>query len=356
MMFFQQLVKAITSGWKWIVIVILVVVSVSLAISATTVPIYRSQATFIIAPNKNLPSSRDVVSAFTALDTLNIFSTYSDILASERVSQEAHKNLEISESDLAQYSRATAMKPESLILELTVDGPDSQTASILANEIGKYGIQFINAYFSVFEIDFLDQATPPEETFRPRIYRDMGIAAGIGLVAGLIVVIVKEFMEIPLNQFIQRFSLDSESMAFTKRSIEKSMINMKARDNDWPITFILIYVKNLQEFLSVAPGFSRKRVTSEIVKKLKEQLKGNDLIGRWDDSTFSVVLPRTPKKVSETIENRLSDIFSTPFVYGVEESEQILLEPVAVSATSANVEEFETFVEDAELELKDLEW
>lgn len=245
-MFFQQLVKAITSGWKWIVIAVLVAVSFSLAISATTVPIYRSQATFIIAPNKNLPSSRDVVSAFTALDTLNIFSTYSDILASERVSHEAYKNLEISESELSQYSRATEMKPESLILELTVDGPNSQTASILANEIGKYGIQFINAYFSVFEIDFLDQATPPEETFRPRIYRDMRIAAGIGLVVGLIVVIIKEFMEIPLNQFIQRFSLDNESLAFTKSSIEKSMVNMKAKDKDWPITFILIHVKNLQ--------------------------------------------------------------------------------------------------------------
>lgn len=97
-------------------------------------------------------------------------------------------------------------------------------------------------------------------------------------------------------------------------------------------------------------------MTSEIVKRLKEQLKGNDFVGRWDDSTFSVVLPRTPKKVSKTIENRLSDVFSNPFVYGVEESEQILLEPITVSATSDNVEEFETFVEDAELELKDLEW
>jgi hypothetical protein len=33
--------------------------------------------------NKDLPSSRDIVSAFTALDTLDIFSTYADILSSD---------------------------------------------------------------------------------------------------------------------------------------------------------------------------------------------------------------------------------------------------------------------------------
>lgn len=355
-MFIQQLIKAITSGWKWIVITILIAVCISLAVSLTTVPVYRTQATFIIAPNKNLPSSRDVVSAFTALDTLNIFSTYADILSSERVYEEAKKVVDLDEAELSQYSRFTEMNPESIILGLTVEGPNPQTAAVLANEVGKYGIQFINAYFSVFEIDFLDQAVATNQSYRPKTYRDMGIAAGIGLVCGMLVVIVKEFMGIPLSQFIQRFSLDSESLAFTKRSIEKSLVAMKGKEDEWPITFVLIKLKNLHELLSVLPGFSRKKVASEITKRLKIQLKGNDLVGRWDDSTFSVVLPHTPKKVLNIIKKKLSEVFLTPFTYGVEESEQSILEPIITAATSNNVEEFETFVQDAEAEMKDLEW
>jgi len=355
-MFAQQIIKAISSGWKWIVFTILVAICISLALSATTVPVYRSRATFIIAPNKNLPSSRDVVSAFTALDTLNIFSTYADILSSERVFDEANKVAGLEHKEISNYSRFTEMNSDSLILELTVDGVNPQTTAALANEIGKYGIQFINAYFSVFEIDFLDQAVVSRYPFRPKTYRDLGIAAGIGLICGLVVVIVKEFMDIPLNHFIQRFSLDNESLAFTKRSIEKSLVNMKARDTDWPITIILMKFNNLSDLFAILPGFSKKKVSMEIVRRLKEQLKGTDLVGRWEESVFSIVLPKTPVKVCAIIGEKLINAFLVPITYGVDESEQILLDTIFTTATSSNIEEFETFLINAENELKDLEW
>ena len=355
-MFFQQIIKALSNGWKWIILSILLAIVLSLAISATTVPQYRSEATFIIAPNKDLPSSRDVVSAFTALDTLDIFSTYADILSSDRVYSEAQKNLDAEETVLGQYQRTTQMNPESIILSLVVEGPDPQVAAQLANEVGSYGIQFINAYFSVFEIDFLDQAVPAAQPFQPQTVPNALLFAAGGLLLGMLVVIVKEFAEIPLNQFVQRFSLDAESLAYTKRSVERSLVAMKATGKDWPISFMLIRLKNLEEFLSVAPGFSRKRVATEIVKRLRSQLKGNDVVGRWDGTTFSLVLPRTPQKAIGIITKRISSVFTDPFTYGVEESEQIVLEPLISSSVAKNEEAFETFVEEAETELEDIAW
>ncbi len=355
-MFFQQIIKALTSGWKWIILIVLLSIVLSLAISATTVPQYRSEATFIIAPNKNLPSSRDVVSAFTALDTLDIFSTYADILSSDRVYGEAQKNLDVDELQLSVYQRTTQMNPESIILSLIVEGPDPQVAAQLANEIGTYGIQFINAYFSVFEIDFLDPAVPAREPFQPQTLRTTLQFAGIGFLLGVLVVIIKEFAEIPLSQFVQRFSIDGESLAYTKRSVERSLVAMKATDRDWPISFLLVRLKNLDAFLSIAPGFSRKKVASEIVKRLRSQLKGNDIVGRWDGSTFSIVLPRTPKKAISIIRDRISGTFDEPVAYGVEESESITLEPIITSSSARDASEFESFVEDAEKELEDLAW
>ena len=72
-MFIQQVIKSVVNGWKTLVAFVLIAVCISLLISASMNPVYQSKATFVIAPNKNLPSSRDVVSAFTALDTLDIF-------------------------------------------------------------------------------------------------------------------------------------------------------------------------------------------------------------------------------------------------------------------------------------------
>ncbi|MDK2980545.1 MAG: hypothetical protein PWQ55_892 [Chloroflexota bacterium] len=326
-MFIQQLIKAISGGWKWIVLCVLIAIVISTAISATTTPIYRSQATFIIAPNKNLPSSRDVVSAFSALDTLKIFSTYADILSSERVYTEALKAVDTSAVDLAQYRRATEMNPESIILALNVDGPDPQLSAQLANEIGKYGIYYINSYFTVFEIDFLDQAVPTSQPIQPRTYRNLGIAAGIGLLAGLLIVITREFMQIPLNQFIQRFSLDAESLAITRRSLEKTLAVLKKDTNQYPVTLIAVIVTNLPELFRVLPGFSRKKVASELVRRFKDQLKGNDLIARWRDDTFVIILAHTPAKASSIVSKRIEGAFSAPFTYGVEDSEQIELDP-----------------------------
>lgn len=337
-MFIQQLIKAIGGGWKWIVLCVLIAIVISTAISATTTPIYRSQATFIIAPNKNLPSSRDVVSAFSALDTLKIFSTYADILSSERVYSEALKAVDTTSINLSQYQRKTEMNPESIILGLNVDGPNPQIAAQLANEIGKYGIYYINSYFTVFEIDFLDQAVPTSQPIQPRTYRNLGIAAGIGLLTGLLIVITREFMQIPLNQFIQRFSLDAESLAITRHSLEKTLALMKKDTTQYPVTVISVIVSNLPEFFRVLPGFSRKKVATELVRRFKEQLKGNDLVARWRNDTFAIVLPHTPQKVSSIISKRIEDVFSTPFTYGVEDSEQIRLDP-KVNAQTAESEE-----------------
>ncbi len=353
-MFVQQIIKAIANGWRWIVAFVLIAACISLAISATSIPTYRSQATFIIAPNKDLPSSRDVVSAFTALDTLNIFSTYTDILASERVFKEAVKAVDVDDMELSQYSRYTAMQPDSLILQLFVEGPDPQTVAIMANEIGKYGIQFINAYFSVFEIDFLDQAVVAEQAFRPRIVRDVAVFAGFGLLIGMAFVLVKDFMEIPLSQFIHRMAMDQESMAFTKRSIEKSLVNMKEKGDAWPMTFILIKIKNLSELLPILPRFSRSKLTSEVVSRMKTQIKGSDLIGRWELSTFCVLLPNTPEKVSPIIQNKLLGVFKDPFVYGVEDTEQTALEASAATTSVSKPGEIETLIHDTEAKIAEL--
>ncbi len=355
-MFLQQMIKAIAAGWKWIVSIVLIAACVSLAISAASAPQYRSEATFVIAPNKDLPSSRDVVSAFTALDTLKIFSTYSDILASDRVYEEAIKNVDMDAAELSRYTRYTEMKPESIILQLFVEGPDAQKAAALANEIGKYGIQFINAYFTVFEIDFLDQAVPAPAAFKPQTLRDMGIFAGIGLLIGLLIVIIKDFMEIPLAQFVHRFSIDQESLANTRRSIEKSLAAMKEKGDAWPLTIILIEIKNLHELFSILPAFSRRKISIEIVARMKTQLKGGDLVGKWNASTFCVVLPNTPEKVASIPVNKLVGIFKDPFKYGVEDSEQTTLEAFAATTTCNVPDDFDKFVHDAEMKIRDLEW
>lgn len=355
-MVLQQFLKAISKGWKTILIITLLAAALSLYISINSVPQFQSQATFIIAPNRDLASSRDIVSAFTALDTLNIFSTYADILVSDRVFNEAIKTGGLSEVNLEEYARRTELNPESIILVLTVEGPDAQIVAALANEIGIYGTKFINAYYSVFEIDFLDQAIPAEAPFRPQTFRDVGIFAGFGLLGGLLVVLMREFSRTPLGYFMHKLMMDSESTAFSKRYLEKLLLSMKAKDNSWPIAFILIKLKGLEDLYRILPGYSRKKILTEAVRRLREQVKGNDLVARWDELTIAIVLSKTPKKVVNLIENRLIQALKAPIAYGVEDADLADPAPIAVSDVSENVKDFDTFIIKAEETLLDEEW
>lgn len=355
-MVLQQILKAITKGWKTILIFMLIAAAVSLYISISTTPRYRSQATFLIAPNRDLASSRDIVSAFTALDTLKIFSTYTDILISERVYNEAVNSGSLADINLKEYSRKTEMNPESIILALTVEGPNPQIAALLANEIGKYGIQFINAYYSVFEIGFLDQALPAPAPFIPQTYKNFALAAGVGFLTGLAFIVVRELTSAPMDFFMRKILLDSESSSFSKRYLEKLLLTLKGKDNSWPIAFLLIKLKGLEDIFRILPGYSRRKIMTEAVRRLKEQLKGNDLVGRWDKFTIAVVLGKTPAQVVGVIENRLKQSLQAPVLFGVDDADKVELSPIVVSQVSENSEDFETFIEKAEETMRDLEW
>jgi capsular polysaccharide biosynthesis protein len=354
-MIFQQFLKAVTKGWKTILLVMLIAAAISLYISINTTPLYRSQATFIIAPNRDLASSRDIVSAFTALDTLKIFSTYADILVSDRVYNEAIKSAGLADVDLDKYSKKTEMNSESIILILTVEGPDPQIVALLANEIGRYGIQYINSYYSVFEIDFLDQAITSELPFIPQTFTDAGIFTGAGFLVGLLIVISREFSRTPVGYFMRRLMMDNESSTFSKRYLEKLLLNMKTKENSWPISFILLKLKGLEDMYRVLPGFSRKKIMTEASRRLKDQLKGNDLVGRWDELTIAVAMAKTPEKVVGVIENRLLQSLQSPISYGVEDADLIEPNPISAATVCETIDGFDTFISKAEESLRDKE-
>ena len=94
----------------------------------------------------------------------------------------------------------------------------------------------------------------------------------------------------------------------------------------------------------------------QAVRRLKEQLKGNDLVGRWDELTIAVVMAKTPKKVVSVIQNRLEQSLKTPISFGVEDADQAELSPILVSEVSENVKDFDTFIGKAEETMHDVEW
>ena len=88
------------------------------------------------------------------------------------------------------------------------------------------------------------------------------------------------------------------------------------------------------------------------MRRFKEQLKGNDLVARWDDDTFAIILPHTPAKASTVVSKRIEEVFASPFTYGVEDSEQVQLEPQVGTQTLATEGSLEEFVNNIAIQEK----
>ena len=56
----------------------------------------------------------------------------------------------------------------------------------------------------------------------------------------------------------------------------------------------LVYLEGVVDYLDVIPKHLEQQMLRQIAKIMQNELRGNDMVGRWDDGTFSVLLPGTP--------------------------------------------------------------
>ncbi len=351
-MFIQYLVRMIRTGWMVILSCGLLAVIVSLLVSLTTTPLYRSEVTFVISPSPDLPSSRDVVSSMAALDTLKIFSTYGEILTSDRVLAEALQAMDMQGVDLAQYSRRTLLLPDSIILRLTVEGPDPAVTALMANTIGQKGIDFIQAYFTVFDINFLDKALAPTDPFAPRPFPDGLLAAGIGLAGGLLIAVSRDLVRTPLRDFWRRTLVDRQSSAFSRRYFNRLVEREFIQNNTPIISLAIIELEGLRDILDVVPGFMLSDILHQVTNTLHNQLRGNDSIGRWDKVSFALLLPNTPGEPAGRTLTRLFQVLSEKITFGPGREEEILLHPAFGVSTRSKGETQQEILHQAQAALE----
>jgi diguanylate cyclase (GGDEF)-like protein len=351
-MVFQHILRLIQSGWKLIIICGLIAAAIALMISLNTLPLYQTEITFLISPSPNLPSSRDAVSALAALDTLKIFSTYGDVLISERVYETSLKELNLTPNDLKDYHRLTTLRPNSIILVLTVEGPDPAIASKLANMIGKKGIEFINAYFDVFQINILDPAIDPLVPFTPQPIRSGLMAGGIGLFIGLILAIFREQIRTPLAAFVQRTLIDQQSGAYTHKHFIRLLQREALQEKNKVFSLALIELEGFRDLEEILPEFEKNDVMHQVTEQLRNQLRGNDIIGRWDKTTFSILLPGTPKEPAKKTLERLKTVLSQTLKFGADKEENLNFLPAYGLTTRSAEESVDDLIEATQSDLK----
>ncbi|MBC8508966.1 MAG: diguanylate cyclase [Chloroflexi bacterium] len=323
---FRMFLQAIQRGWLIIVVTALTALIVALASSYLIAPTYEATARLVVSPNFARVSDADLIDSLATLDNRSIVATYAEVVSSTTVFDTAVNTIGFPESELENYKTITLVLPEANIMEISVEGPVARKTALLANSIGQEAISFVNNLYSVYQIDFLDPATAPLIPKRPQPLRDGILALALGIVIGAILAVIRGQLSTPLEAFLARSQVDSVSTAYNRRFFEDKLDDLVAGSPTAHAALSLINLDGLEYYLQVLPQPIVQQLLRRTTDIIRSELRGNDIIGKWDDVTFSVLLSDTPGKAAVSTMGRVQASLSKPMRFSPD-GESIQLRP-----------------------------
>ncbi|HSL41894.1 MAG TPA: diguanylate cyclase [Anaerolineales bacterium] len=341
--------RIIRRGWWLILIAALVAVNLSLVYSYyLTRPTYEAVARFIVSPNIQNIESRDLINSLEALDKRSIISTYAEVLNSRDIIDNTLSMLNINSEQYAAYNTFATVLPDANIIRFSVQGPDPEVATLLANSIGQSSIDFIRKLYVIYNIEFLDQAIVPSEPIAPKPIQNAGLALLVGLVVGVGLAIFRDQLSSTLDRLGERNKVDYESLAYSRPYFESRMRQEIGSDPDNIYTFALVHLNGVQDYYDSLPQAYVNKVMRHVAETLKYQLRGNDIVGRWSKLEFGILLPSTDGAAAEGRMARIREVLQRPFSLEADGETDIMLDPRIGLADRQGGESLASLAEQAE--------
>ena len=183
----------IKRGW-WIVLLTATIAAVAGYQVASLQPnVYETNSSFIVALNTQ-DQNQDLGDSLYGIDTLSrqtTANTYAEIINSRKVFDLATDSLGLAANEEGQYSYQAVVLPETSVIRISVEGPDSKTATSLLQSIGDESISFIRDIYNVYVLIGLDAAQGPDSPISPNPTNSAILAAAIGTVLGLLLALLR---------------------------------------------------------------------------------------------------------------------------------------------------------------------
>jgi len=346
---FRLYFQILRRGWWIIAITALTALVAALATSYLVTPRYRAVARFIVTPGSGLVNRDEVLTSLATLDRQSIITTYAEVMNSDRIYTDALNFLQLQPRDLESYTYKAEVVANSSVLEVSASGPDPQLAANLANAIGYQTINFIRQLNQVYNFDFLDIAVPPDEPYSPNLLVNVGLATVLGVIAGALFAVLNEQLRTPLEALRQRLHFDEMTGVYNSKYFTRLVDDQLALHPGNVLTIGTVELSGLRDLLETLPIVSLQRILRGVTDILRRELRGNDVVGRWNDHSFIIMLPNTSgaaaKKIFERIYQALEpvvelDQFGTavdlnPRIGGAEYSSNISTQELFEKANSA---------------------
>jgi diguanylate cyclase (GGDEF)-like protein len=291
---------------------ILVALLTALIASYFVTPKYRAVARFIVTPGTVLTDRYQVLTSLNTLDNQVITATFAEVMNSDRIYAEALSFLQLQPIDLEDYKYKAVVVSNTSVLELTVTGPDPEMVANLANAIGYRTINFIGQLNQVYNFDFLDIPAPPVEPYSPNPLLNGSLAIVLGLIGGIVLTIVSEQLRASFEAFKQRLHFDEVTGVYTSKYFSSILDNELAQNPDGVFTVGIVELNGLRDLVDALPFAALQRILRRATEIFRRELRGNDIIGRWNEFSFIIMLPQTPGSAAKRIFERIFRSLNQP--------------------------------------------
>ncbi len=341
--------RIIRRGWWLILIAALVAVNFSLIYSYyLTTPTYEAVARFIVSPNVQNIDSRDLVNSLATLDKRSVISTYAEVLNSHVIIDKTLNLLGVDPLQFRTYSTFVTVLPDANIIRFSVQGPDPKVAASMANGIGQNAIDYIGNLYVIYNIEFLDQALVPTEPIAPKPIQNAGLALLVGIVVGVGLAIFRDQLSSTLDRLGERNKIDYESLAYARPYFERMVRQEMSSQPDNVLTFGMIRLNGIQDFYDSLPQAYVNKIMRHVAETLKYQLRGTDIVGRWANLEFGILLPSTDGTSAEGRMMRIREVLDRPFSLETDGKTEVFLDVRIGLADRQGGESLISLIEQAE--------
>ena len=180
----------------WIIAIITVVAMVVSGVISFFMlsPVYESKSTLIVNTEKNEETQMITGDQFSVSQKLAV--TYGEIIKSRAVLESVISNLKLDSEyeDLVEQITVSPVQ-DTQIISISVQDTNPKKARDIANEIPKVFEKEVKRITKANDIQVIDKAILPENPIKPNKIMNVAIAAVLGMMIGLFVVFVLEYLD-----------------------------------------------------------------------------------------------------------------------------------------------------------------
>ncbi len=255
--------------------------------------VYEAKTTFVIRPRSSFSANAEEF--VKAVDTLSrrieINSTYAEVADSDLIKERAIESLGLTDDQRKGLKASGKLVAGTNVLEITGQGPNPVIVRAFTDAISRETAVYVSNLYEVFELELLDAAQIPKKPVGPNRTLNLAIGAMLGLLLGVGLIFLLEYLKEPLEGDSNFNIVDPETGVYNKSYFMLRLHQELARSRNSTAPFSVALIKAGQ--YSLIKGFSQPtiKILRELAADLQANVRDEDVLAYVGQDTFGLLLP-----------------------------------------------------------------